>query len=99
MDRASAGPVTQLALGECPAAAAEPRVFRPRLFKLEQAHHAAAERLGPAPGEVLHHPQRQHEFDQQLGIQRLSARAIPLWRRAAIQRRLFQLQRDVTSTP
>ena len=65
----------------------------------EQAQRAAAERLGLAQGQVEHEPQRQHEFDGQLGIPRLPAGTAPLGRRPARKGRLVQPQREVAAPP
>ena len=73
VDRASTGQHTRLPSCERPAAAAQRRMVRDRQRQPEQAQHTAAERLRLSQGQVEHEPQGQHEFDGQLGIQRLPA--------------------------
>ena len=65
----------------------------------EQAQDAAGERLGQAQGKVEDEVQRQHEFDRQVGVDRLPAWRASRRRRPARHGRLVQPQREIAASP
>ena len=82
-----------------PSPPAERGMVRNRQFEPEQAQNAAGKRLDLSQGQVEDEAQRQHEFDRQVGVDRLSTWRASLGRRPARNSRLVQPQREVAVPP
>ncbi len=81
-----------------PSPPVERGMVRNRQIEPEQAQDAAGKRFDLAQGQVEPEAQRQHEFDRQVGVDRLSTWRASLGRRPARNSRLVQPQREVATS-
>ena len=90
---------TRLASSESTAASAERGVIRHGQIQSEQAQGRAREAFGLTQRQMEDEPQRQHQFDRHVGIQRLATARRPTWRTPSRQCRLIQPEGQVATPP
>ena len=89
----------RLATGEGATTSGERGVIWHGQLEAEQVQNAAAERLGLTQGQVEDEPQRQHQFDREVGVSWLSARRAPARSLPASKGRLVEPERQVSASP